>query len=211
MRNDATGPVITRQETTFPGARRADFPARPALPYSLLLTPAGTARSQQLPLELVRRDIAGDRPGVPLMLRIRVLGALTGDPVASAVVDIRHIAPDNGEFLRGAQTTDPQGYAEFRTIHPGWLPGQAVQIRAEVHLGGYLAGGRSVAHTGRLYFPEDLTTQVTALPPYREQTTARTPNDDDPEATTGAILNAVPRDRYDIASGILAGITVAVN
>ncbi|MBG0562092.1 protocatechuate 3,4-dioxygenase [Actinoplanes aureus] len=211
MRDDETGgPVITRLQTTLPGARRTEFPPRPSLAYTFLLVPAGTGGSQRLPLELVRRDIAGDHPGLPLMLRIRVLDALNGDPVTRAVVDIRHCAPDGETVLRGAQTTDPQGYAEFRTVHPGWLPGQAVHLRAEVHLGGYLAGGRSIAHTGRLYFPETLTAQVAGLPPYRDLGVARTANDDDPELTGGGMLNVVPRDRYDLTCGLLAGITAGI-
>ena len=206
MRNDENGstPVITRLQTTLPGARRL------ARPYSCLLAPVGAGTSPQLPLELVRRDIAGDSPGVPLMLRVRVLGALTGDPVTSAVVDIRHCAPDGASVLRGAQTTDSEGYAEFRTVHPGWLPGQAVHLRAEVHLGGYLAGGRSVAYTGRLYLPEELTAQLAGLPPYRACGMPPTGPDEDPERTAGGLLHVVPRDRFDVACGLLAGITVAV-
>lgn len=211
MRNDESGstPVITRVQTTLPGARRLP-PPRPARPYPLQLVPAGPARSQQLPLELVRRDIAGDCPGVPLMLRVRVLGKLTGDPAASAVVDIRHCAPDGTTVLRGAQTTDREGYAEFRTVHPGWLPGRAVHLRAAVHLGGYLAGGRSVTHTGDLHLPEEMTAHVAGLPPYRDCGIPRTANQDDPEFTAGGMLNVVPRDRFDIGCGLLAGITVTV-
>ncbi|MEU4428695.1 hypothetical protein AB0F81_49485 [Actinoplanes sp. NPDC024001] len=190
--------------TTLSGVRRS------ALSYSYLLVPADGGRSPQLPLELVRRDIAGDRPGVPLMLRVRLLDALSGEPVTRAVLGIEHDAPDGETLLRGAQPTDPQGYAEFRTVHPGWRAGEAVHLRAEVHLGGYLAGGGSVAHTGRLYFPEPLVAQVADLPPYRDRSPARTPNEDDPETITGGMLNVVPRDRFDVAAGLLAGITVGI-
>lgn len=213
MRDDETGstPVISRRETVtaLPGARRAEPPA----PACLLLPTAG--QTHHLPLELVRRDIAGDHPGIPLMLRVRVLTAGTGRPVAGAVLDIRHCDAlgRTGEEtrVRGAQMTDAQGYAEFRTVHPGWQAGQAVHIIAAVHVGGYLAGGRSVAHTGRLYFPEQLTAQVAQLPPYRAIRAPRTPCDDDPARTAGGMLHVVPRDRFELSSGLLATITVAVS
>ncbi|WP_127553363.1 hypothetical protein [Actinoplanes sp. OR16] len=153
----------------------------------------------------MRRDIAGDHPGVPLMLRIRVLGETTGDPVGGAVLDIRHWDALGRTQVRGAQMTDQQGYAEFRTVHPGWQADVAVHIHAEVHVGGYLAGGRSIAHSGRLYLPEALTAEVAQLPPYRQIRTPRAVTDE--QAST---LHVVPRDRFDLVSGLLASIVVAV-
>ena len=213
MRDDETGstPVISRRETVtaLPGARRAEPPAAACL----LLPSAG--QTHHLPLELVRRDIAGDHPGIPLMLRVRVLSAGTGQPVTGAVLDIRHTdalgRAGEDTQVRGAQLTDGQGYAEFRTVHPGWLPGRAVHLLAEVHVGGYLAGGRSVAHTGRLYFPEQLTAQIAELAPYRAIRAPRTTCDDDPGRTAGGMLHVVPRDRFELSSGLLATITVAVS
>ncbi|WP_229072565.1 hypothetical protein [Actinoplanes sp. DH11] len=179
----------------------------------LLLRPGVEERTHHLPLELVRRDIAGDHPGVPLMLRIRVLDAGTGAPVTGAVIDIRHRdalgRTGPGTEVRGAQMADQQGYAEFRTVHPGWHDGEPVQIVAEVHVGGYLAGGRSVAHTGHLRFPEALTAEVAQLAPYRAIRTPRTTADTGGEHAVGT-LQVVPRDRYHLASGLLASIVVAV-
>ncbi|MBB2943973.1 protocatechuate 3,4-dioxygenase beta subunit [Actinoplanes lutulentus] len=172
---------------------------------ALLLTPDLEGRAHHLPLELVRRDIAGDHPGVPLMLRIRVLGDESGDPVVGAVLDIRHCDALGRTQVRGAQMTDHQGYAEFRTVHPGWLPDEPVHIAAEVHVGGYLAGGRSIAHSGRLYLPESLAAQVAQMPPYRNIRTTRAV--DDEHAST---LHVVPRDRFHLASGLLASIVIAV-
>jgi protocatechuate 3,4-dioxygenase beta subunit len=162
-----------------------------------------------LPLELVRRDIAGDRPGVPLMLRIRVLDAVHGTPVSAAVVDIQHRAATTGDQspdadgpaeLRGAQVTDADGYAEFRTVHPGREPGQPVHISTSVHVGGYLAGGRTVTYAGRLYIPEQIAAQVAAgLSPA-----------EDPQPTDGGMLTVVPRDRFDLTAGLLATVTTTV-
>ncbi|WP_143133670.1 hypothetical protein [Actinoplanes philippinensis] len=134
------------------------------------------------------------------MLRIRVLDAFDATPVASAVVDLRHREPTGDGELRGAQVTDSEGYAEFRTVHPGREPGQPVHITTSVHVGGYLAGGRTVTYSGSLYIPEQIAGQVVAgLPPA-----------EDPEPTTGGPLHVVPRDRFDLAAGLLATVTVTV-
>ncbi|MEU8661884.1 hypothetical protein [Actinoplanes philippinensis] len=134
------------------------------------------------------------------MLRIRVLDAVDAAPVASAVVDLRHREPTGDGELRGAQVTDSEGYAEFRTVHPGREQGQPVHITTSVHVGGYLAGGRTVTYTGLLYIPEQIAGQVVAgLPPA-----------EDPEPTTGGPLHVVPRDRFDLSAGLLATVTVTV-
>jgi protocatechuate 3,4-dioxygenase beta subunit len=169
-------------------------------PQPARLPVAEPGRTGTLPLELVRRDIAGDCPGIPLMLRIRVLDALDGTPVAAAVVDLRHREPTGDGELRGAQVTDAEGYAEFRTVHPGREPGEPVRISASVHVGGYLAGGRTVTYSGPLYVPEQIAGQVAAgLPPT-----------EDPQPTAGGPLHVVPRDRFDLTAGLLATVTVTV-
>ncbi|GIF36982.1 hypothetical protein [Actinoplanes xinjiangensis] len=200
MRNEESRstPVISRQVPR--PVTRGPEPAR--LPL------AEPGRTDTLPLELVRRDIAGDRPGVPLMLRIRVLDAFDATPVAAAVVDLRHREPTGNGELRGAQVTDTDGYAEFRTVHPGREPGKPVQITASVHVGGYLAGGRTTTYCGPLYVPEQIAGQVTAgLPPTEDPQ----PNSGGPlHSTAGGPLHVVPRDRFDLTAGLLATITVTV-
>lgn len=194
MRIEDSGgtPVISR-----PVPRPAHRGPQPAH-----LPPAPSGRPADLPLELVRRDIAGDHPGVPLMLRIRVLHAVSGFPVTAAVVDLRHHAPETdggpGE-LRGAQVTDADGYAEFRTVHPGRRPGEPVRIDAAVHVGGILAGGRAVTYAGPLYVPEQIAAEVAPGP-------AVTPGPDG----AGGPLHVVPRDRFDLTAGLLATVTVTV-
>ncbi|MEU8243720.1 hypothetical protein AB0C07_36170 [Actinoplanes missouriensis] len=183
---------------------RPDRTATTRLP-ALSLTPDLEKKAHHLPLELVRRDIAGDHPGVPLMLRIRVLDESSGDPVTGAVIDIRHCDALARTQVRGAQLTDRNGYAEFRTVHPGWHPNEPVHIAVEVHVGGYLAGGRSLAHTGRLGFPEPLTAEVAQLAPYRAIRTPRAVSREH-----AGTLTVVPRDRFHLASGLLASIVVAV-
>ncbi|MEU4692832.1 hypothetical protein [Actinoplanes sp. NPDC023714] len=209
----APGPPAVPAPGPLPGTRLLPA-ARPGTAVlgsstartALLLTPDLEERVHHLPLELVRRDIAGDHPGVPLMLRIRLLAEKTGDPIGGAVLDIRHWDALGRTEVRGAQVTDPQGYAEFRTVHPGWQDGVPVHIHAEAHRGGYLAGGRSVAHSGRLHLPEALTAEVAQLPPYRSIRTPRAVNDE-----RACTLHVVPRDRFDLVSGLLASIVVAVS
>ncbi|GIE31453.1 hypothetical protein Ait01nite_044980 [Actinoplanes italicus] len=169
-------------------------------PQPATLPMAEPGNTAPLPLELVRRDIAGDRPGVPLMLRIRVLDAVHGTAVSAAVVDIRHRDATTDDEVRGAQVTDTDGYAEFRTVHPGREPGQHAHIIASVHVGGYLAGGRTVTYTGPLYIPEQIAGQVVGgLSPT-----------DDPQPGIGGMLTVVPRDRFDLTAGLLATVITTV-
>ena len=102
--------------------------------------------------------------------------------------------------LRGAQVTDPDGYAEFRTVHPGRVPGEPVQINTAVHVGGILAGGRAMTYAGPLIVPEQIAGQVAQGP-------APT---DEPHPISGGMLTVVPRDRFDVSAGLLATITIAV-
>ncbi len=71
-----------------------------------------------------------------------------------------HRAMDETRFLRGIQATDPNGIAEFTTIYPGWYEGRTIHIHLKVHSGDH------VAHTGQLFFPEDVTARIAQLGPY---------------------------------------------
>ncbi|HYX89730.1 MAG TPA: hypothetical protein VE753_10205 [Gaiellaceae bacterium] len=75
-------------------------------------------------------NITAGRPGTPLALRLFVVDASTCKPIAGAVVDIWHadalgvysgFGPGSGNrtFMRGAQRTDANGLARFRTVYPG--------------------------------------------------------------------------------------------
>ncbi|MBO3739051.1 hypothetical protein [Actinoplanes flavus] len=202
MRNEETGgtPVINRCASLdrTPADRPLPRPAQRGPQHARLIR-AEPGGAQPLPLELVRRDVAGDRPGVPLMLRVRVLEALTGTPVGGAVLDIRHRDATGDGELRGAQVTGAEGYAEFRTVHPGREAGTPVTILAEVHVGGYLAGGRSVTYAGPLFVPEQIAGQIDG------QVAA-----EDPRPDTGGVLHVVPRDRFDLKAGLLGTITVTI-
>ncbi|WP_436530238.1 hypothetical protein [Actinoplanes sp. HUAS TT8] len=129
------------------------------------------------------------------MLRIRMLDAVDR-PLPGAVLEISHLAPDPSDpLVCGAQVTDPHGYAEFKTVFPGWSPDTPAGIDATL----YLAGSRD---TGRFHFPAPVMTQVAALPPYHGN-----PAPLGPPPEPAGIVRVVPRDRYDLVAGLLATIT----
>jgi protocatechuate 3,4-dioxygenase beta subunit len=139
---------------------------------SCVLTPELTEGPFYVAGEKLRRDIAHDKAGVPLLLRLGVLNASTCRPIAGAAVDVWHcdalgvysgsIAGNPGtNFLRGIQRTNASGIATFETIYPGWYRGRAVHVHVKVHVGG------SVVHTGQLFFPAAVTNGVYRKRPYR--------------------------------------------
>ena len=151
-----------------------------------------------------RRNVVEDREGAPLQLGIRLTDSdLT--PARDAAVEIWHCdalgrysgfpPPDDsvvvtldsaprGEylpdqtFLRGRQSTDHQGMVEFGTIYPGWYPGRTVHIHLMVHTPRRL-------FTSQLYFPDPLSNEVLARPPYGERPGRDTTNETDTIFPTG--------------------------
>jgi protocatechuate 3,4-dioxygenase beta subunit len=155
-------------------------------------------------IEPVRRDVAEDRPGAPLLLGVRLAGD-DGQPLPSVAVDIWHCdalgrysgfpPPDPavvvtaatapkaeylpGEtFLRGRQITDAAGMVEFRTIYPGWHPGRTVHIHAIAH-------SASQSYISQLYFPDPISDEVLATEPYSDRPGRDTTNDIDTIFATG--------------------------
>jgi hypothetical protein len=115
----------------------------------------------------------------------------TCDPVPDAVIEIWHcnstgvysgiVASGNGDssdpsninatFLRGLQSTDSSGVAQFTTLFPGHYTGRATHIHVLAHFNGTTYpngtyGGGYVSHVGQLFFDQDLITQVEATSPY---------------------------------------------
>jgi protocatechuate 3,4-dioxygenase beta subunit len=170
--------------------------------------------------ELIRKNVAEDRKGVPLKLQVRIVDSTSCAPLPRAAVDIwhcdatglysgftansvggpppgpppdgRHFPPpdgfdhphgpppgfgrgptDNKMFLRGVQLTDETGCAEFLTIYPGWYVGRSIHIHLKVHTGGH------ISHTGQLFFPEEITEQISVLDPYRQHHAPRTLQSED--------------------------------
>jgi protocatechuate 3,4-dioxygenase beta subunit len=115
--------------------------------------------------DFIRSDIREGKAGVRLDLAIRVVNVNSGcAPVAGASVDIwqcdaegnysQYGSQRNLTYLRGIQTTDGNGVANFTTVYPGWYQGRATHIHVEVQL-----NGRSVKVT-QIAFPEDVSAQV---------------------------------------------------
>ena len=156
----------------------------------------------------VRSDVVEDRHGTPLHLGIRLARA-DAAPVEGAVVEIWQCdalgrysgfpPPDSSAgttylseqtFLRGRQPTDAAGMVEFRTIYPGWYPGRT----AHIHL---IAKVDGVVLTTQLYFPDELTDEIFASPPYAERAGRDTTNDTDEIFPTGgdpALLDVASTD-----------------
>jgi protocatechuate 3,4-dioxygenase beta subunit len=136
-----------------------------------------------LDLDLVRKDITGGKPGLPLSLRVNVVNVgKSCSPIEDAAVDIWHadaageysgVQGVSGNFLRGIQMTDASGKAELETIYPGWYMGRAVHIHVKVHV------GSSEVHTGQLFFDEEVTDAVYETHPYSQRPNRDTINSSD--------------------------------
>lgn len=149
-----------------------------------VLTPEQTEGPYYITGERLRRDITEGRPGVPLLLRLRVVDASTCRAIKGAAVDIWHAdalgvysgfgaGAGSKTFMRGIQRTDGTGLARFRSVYPGWYRGRTVHIHVKVHVAG------NVVHTGQLYFPDSVTDRVFRRKPYsrRSRRTTRNAND----------------------------------
>src|SRR5471032_2779017 len=133
--------------------------------------------------KLIRRNISEGTDGIPLVLRLTIVDAMTGQPVTDAVVDIWHcnargaysgwsmVNPDkevdvgdigaiprtdDDTYLRGGQCTDKKGIVRFTTTYPGFYAGRALHIHVAVRVkaGNHCMDARHVAWVGQLYFPE---------------------------------------------------------
>ena len=151
---------------------------------SCVLTPELTEGPYFVPNEKVRRNITEGKPGVPLELRLTVVNASTCKSLKNAIVDIWHadaggvysgaIANNAGtNFLRGAQRTDANGLAIFKTIYPGWYRGRATHIHVKVHISG------NVVHTGQFFFNEAVNSAVYKRSPYSTRGAPDTTNAND--------------------------------
>ena len=165
-----------------------------------------------------RRDVTEGRSGLPVNLMLTVVNASAGcAPVANANIEIWQCDADghyseyaqpgyNGTgqtFLRGLQTTDPNGQVTFQTVYPGWYAGRATHIHVEVYV-----NGRSVKVT-QIAFPDSVTAQVyrTGVYAARGQNPTSTASDmvfSDGTTTELATLTG------DVNSGFSASLTVGI-
>jgi hypothetical protein len=132
-----------------------------------------------LDLDLVRRNIKGDRRGTPLALRFTVVDASSCTRLRNAVVEIWHadaagvysgVSGNEGNFLRGAQRTGANGVARFDTIFPGWYRGRTPHIHMKVSVSG------NEVHTGQVFFRPAVTKRIYGAGVYRARGQADTSN-----------------------------------
>jgi protocatechuate 3,4-dioxygenase beta subunit len=173
----AAGLLQTRAE-----AATAAADAAPAC----ILTPQAEEGPFYSDPKLIRQDIAEDRPGVPLTLRLRVIDAGSCTAIHDARVDIWHcdakglysafpgqsdghnIDETGKTFLRGTQSTDGAGWVTFNTIYPGWYDGRTTHIHFKVFL-----DARNVL-TGQTFLPDALNEFIyTNVPDYGDRARQR--------------------------------------
>ena len=150
----------------------------------------------------------GPPPGMgPGMFDPRDFGPPPGGPPPSAR---RHT--DATRYLRGVQLTDTSGRAEFATLYPGWYFGRAIHIHLKVHVN----NTGHVCHTGQLFFPEEITSDVAKLEPYSTRTNVHRTSQDEDGVFRGQHGDAtlMKLDRLEArsnAGGFLATIALAVD
>lgn len=96
-----------------------------------------------------RQDVRETQQGVPLNLRLRIVGADNCQPLQNVRVNIWHCSKDGlysgysgtnnpGQagltYLRGYQMTDANGEVNFVTVFPGWYQGRVCHIHFQVHV-----------------------------------------------------------------------------
>ncbi len=126
---------------------------------------------------------------------------------------------DKEVFLRGVQLTDAKGLVEFATIYPGCYIGRVNHIHLKAHIGGHSEGseyqGGHVAHTGQIFFPEEITNGVLALEPYSRHEIQRTTLADDRVFNTEHGSQSVARlaalKEGSPLSGYVASVTLWVD
>ena len=174
-----TAPQPTNATATAAASSAATLP-------SCIVRPAVTEGPYFVDEKLNRSDIRSDpttgavKDGASFALTFLV-SRVTGSACAAlsgATVDIWHCdalgvysdATDPSfntkgqKFLRGYQTTDTTGKAQFTTIYPGWYQGRAVHIHFKIRTA-------TSEFTSQLFFDDALNTLVFAQLPYSQKGT----------------------------------------
>jgi protocatechuate 3,4-dioxygenase beta subunit len=164
------------------GVRSLLQPATALSAPDCLLQKEVTEGPYYLDLDLVRRNIKGDRKGTPLSLRFTVVDASTCSRLENANVEVWHadasgaysgVSGNGGNYLRGVQRTNAGGVARFETIFPGWYRGRTPHIHMKVFVSG------NEVHTGQVFFRPAVTKTVYSSGVYKSRGQQDTSNSAD--------------------------------
>ncbi|HTF95945.1 MAG TPA: protocatechuate dioxygenase [Cellvibrio sp.] len=123
---------------------------------------------------VLRENVAEDKTGVPLQVKIKLVHVNDNCKPVSAYVYIWHCDKDGlysgysqnnnaGQagktFCRGVQYTDTSGIAHFTTIYPGWYAGRITHIHFQIFLTTYGSTAKSTA-ISQMAFPVATTKSV---------------------------------------------------
>jgi protocatechuate 3,4-dioxygenase beta subunit len=180
-------------------ASGATVTAGSATAPSCVVVPVLTEGPYFVDEKIERSDIRSDpsdnsvRDGAPLRLAFNVSSVGDGacTPLKGATIDVWHCdaagvysdVQDPGfstkgkRFLRGYQTTDAAGTAQFLTIYPGWYQGRTVHIHFKIR--NAKSGGGTFEFRSQLFFDDGFTDQVFAQSPYKEKGIRTLRNDGD--------------------------------
>jgi protocatechuate 3,4-dioxygenase beta subunit len=90
---------------------------------------------------------------------------------------------DQLTFLRGVQLSGADGAVSFQTVFPGFYMGRTNHIHFKVRIGGHVAGtsyeAGHTSHTGQIFFPEQVATELMRHEPYSLHRIHRTTQDED--------------------------------
>ncbi len=178
----------------------------------------------------VRSDIVLGQAGLPMDLTITIINSITCKPIRGAAVDIwqcngygiySDISSESTlgkTYLRGVQFTDKHGRVKFRTIFPGHYAGRTTHIHARVHIGSAdadnkLTGGH-ISHTGQMFPPDAVNSEVYALAPYSTETATVVTHAEDrvwTEQHGSEALLTISKLGNRLTKGLAASLTMAVN
>jgi protocatechuate 3,4-dioxygenase beta subunit len=185
-----------------------------------LLTPQSIEGPYYFDPKLERSEITEGHKGIPVKLKLQVIGA-DCHAIPNARVDIWHcdaqgfysgydrqgdsgnISTKGQTFLRGTQFADSAGEVLFTTIYPGWYPGRTAHIHFKIFL------DKNTVLTAQLYFPDALNEFIYAnVPAYKRNFQRDTINATDLfalEASSAAFAGVKEETDHYLVS-LLAGV-----
>ncbi|KAJ6527077.1 Intradiol ring-cleavage dioxygenase [Mycena capillaripes] len=172
---------------------------------SCVLAPEVTEGPYFVSGEYVRYDIREDLEGIDTYVDVQLIDITTCEPVPDVFIDFWHanasgvysgvVANGNGvgasdaaninaTFLRGIQSTDADGVAQWLTKFPGHYSGRTPHIHIIAHQNATIFDNGtltsdSVSHVGQFFMDQSLITAVEVTVPYANNTQDLTTNAED--------------------------------